>query len=141
MSRRNAYGYGRMSSTTPIETPDTDVAQVYRQLWRRQDGQSARTFDVLALDKEMAEEMGGLRLSGRYDQNVMQWQLVTNTRLSRTTGMVFAVLHAEDPDETKLREETFMRRENEEGGEPDLNGRSFGEEIASGYDAMNARRR
>ena len=109
--RRTAIGYGRMPSTTPIETPDTDAAQVYRQLWRRQDGQAARTFDVLALDQQMAEEMGGLRLSGKYDQNVMQWQLVTNTRLARTTGMVFAVLHAEDADETKLREETFMRRE------------------------------
>lgn len=109
--RRTAIGYGRMPSVAPIETPDTDAAQVYRQLWRRQDGQQARTFDVLALDPQMAEEMGGLRLSGRYSQNVMQWTLVSRTRLERTTSMVFAVLHAEDPDETKLREETFMRRE------------------------------
>jgi len=134
--RRNAYGYGRMPSVTPIETPDTDASQVYRQLWRRQDGMQARTFDVLALDEQMAEEMGGLRLSGRYNQNVMQWTLVSNTKLTRTTGMVFAVLHAEDPDETKLREETFMRREDGEGYST-----SASEQISSGYDAMNARRR
>lgn len=141
MIRRTAIGYGRMPSTTPVETPDTDAAQVYRQVWRRQDGMSARTFDVLALESEMAEEMGGLRLSGRYNQNVMQWTLVSSTRIDRTTSKVFEILHAEDPDETQLREETYMRRENEEGGEPDLNGRSFGEDIASGYDAMAARRR
>jgi hypothetical protein len=110
MSRQSAFGYGRMPSVTPVETSDTDAAEVYRQLWRRQDGQSARTFDVLALDKEMAEEMGGLRLTGKHNQNVMQWTLVSNTRLDRTTAIVFGVLHAEDPDETKLREETFMAR-------------------------------
>lgn len=139
MSRRTAIGYGRMPSVTPVETPDTDAAQVYRQLWRRQDGMQARTFDVLALDEQMAEEMGGLRLSGRYDQNVMQWTLVSNTRLTRTTGMVFAVLHAEDPDETKLREQTFMRRENE--GEGEGYSTSAAEQIASGYDALEQRRR
>lgn len=111
MSRRTAIGYGRMPSVTPIETPDTDAASIYRQVWRRQDGMQARTFDVLALDPQMAEEMGGLRLSGKHDQNVMRWTLVSSTRLERITSTVFAVLHAEDPDETKLREETFMRRE------------------------------
>lgn len=138
MTRRNAIGYGRMPKVTPVETPDTDAAQVYRQRWQRQDGQQARAFDVLALDEDMAQEMGGLRLTGRYDQNVMQWTLVSNTRLDRTTAAVFAVLHAEDPDETKLREETFMSRES---GEGEGYSTSASEQIASGYDAMNERRR
>lgn len=138
MSRRSAFGYGRMPKVTPIETPDTDAAQVYRQLWRRQDGMQARTFEVLALDPQMAEEMGGLRLSGKYDQNVMQWTLVSSTRQERITSLVFSVLHAEDPDETKLREQTFMRREE---GEGEGYSTSASEQIASGYDAMEARRR
>lgn len=108
--RRTSIGYGRFPTVTPVETPDTDAAQIYRQRWERQDGMQARAFDVLALDAQMAEEQGGLRLVERYNQNVMQWRLVSSTRLERTSGMVFAVLHAEDPAETRVREEAFMAR-------------------------------
>lgn len=137
--RRNVPSYGRMPSVTPVETPDTDAAQVYRQRWVRQDGQQARAFNVLALDEDMAQEMGGLRLTSHYSQNVMQWKLESSIRLERTTSTVIGVLMAEDPDETKLREETFMRREND--GEGEGYSTSAAEQNASGYDAMNARRR
>lgn len=111
MSRHTMIGFGRMPSTAPIETPDTDASSIYRQTWRRQDGMQTRTFEVLALDPQMAEALGGLRLMGRYNQNVMRWQLVSSTRIDRITSRLFAVLGAEDPDETKLREETFLQRE------------------------------
>lgn len=107
LSRRIAQS---MRAPLLVETPDTDRATVYRQQWRRQDGSMARTFDVLALDEDMAQEMGMLRLSEKYGQDAMQWHLDASAPLLRTTALIQAVLMAEEPDETKLREQAFFDR-------------------------------
>lgn len=99
-----------MRCPRPVETPDTDAATIYDQRWRRRDGTMVRAFYVLALDEQMAETMGGIRLVERFNQNVMDWTLVLNRPCERITSVVYAILQAEDPDETKLREETFMER-------------------------------
>lgn len=99
-----------MQAPTPVETPDTDASLIYVQRWRRQNGLQSRMFSVLALDEQMAEEMGMLRLQEHYDQNPMQWTLEVNRAGGRITSQVIAVLCAETPDETKLREDTFCDR-------------------------------
>lgn len=110
---RSGYTYRRIAQTmqapTPVQTPDTDAATVYDQRWKRQDGMQSRAFTVLALDEEMAQELGGLRLSEKYDQNPMQWTLEVNRPCERMTSMIYAVLAAETPDETKVREDGFSR--------------------------------
>jgi len=99
----------RFRAPRPIETPDTDAAQVYRQQWRKRDGSMVRTFDVLALDDKMAQELGGIRLAERYRQSPVDWQLVSSIVREHSTSSVIAVLSTEDPDETKVREEGFCR--------------------------------
>lgn len=99
-----------MQAPRPVETPDTDASTIYAQRWRRQDGTTVRNFSVLALDEQMAEEMGGLRLREHYNQNPMAWTLEMNRPCDRMTSQVIAVLCAETPDETRLREETFGER-------------------------------
>lgn len=99
-----------MQAPRPIETPDTDAATIYAQRWRRQDGGTFRSFSVLALDAQMAEEHGLIRLRERYDQNELQWQLVDSVPRERSTSQIYAVLQAEDPDETQLREDAFLER-------------------------------
>lgn len=111
-SRRIA---AEMRAPVPVQTPDTDAATIYEQRWLRQDGGARRSFDVLALDEQMAEEMGGLRLIEKYGQNPLRWRLESSRPVERLTARIYAVLMAEDPDETQLREETFAERESADG--------------------------
>lgn len=94
----------------PVETPDTDASTVYAQRWRKQDGSAVRNFNVLALDSDMAEEMGAERLAEHYNQNPFQWRLEMNRPCERMTSMVIATLMAETANETKLREDAFNDR-------------------------------
>lgn len=114
MARRSSYTYRRIASTMeaprPVETPDTDASTVYAQRWRKQDGSAVRSFSVLALDEQMAEEMGMLRLAEHYNQNPMAWKLELNRADGHVGAQVIAVLCAETPDETKLREDAFCDR-------------------------------
>lgn len=100
-----------MRAQRPVETPDTDLAVIYHQRWRRQDGMGFRDFQVLALDEEMAQEMGGIRLRDKYHQDPMAWTLATNRPCERMTSVIIAILTAEEPDETKVREEGYFRQQ------------------------------
>lgn len=100
-----------MQAPRPVETPDTDASTIYVQRWRRHDRKAFRSFTVLALDDQMAEEMGGLRLREHYNQNILDWTLESSRPSGHITSQVWAVLSAETPDETQLREETFMARQ------------------------------
>ena len=99
-----------MQAPRPVETPDTDAATIYAQRWRRHDRKAHRVFNVLALDEQMAEEMGMLRLREHYNQNIFDWTLESSRPAGRITSHVWAVLQAEHPDETQLREETYADR-------------------------------
>lgn len=99
-----------MHAPRPVETPDTDASTIYAQRWRRHDRKAYRSFNVLALDEQMAEEMGGLRLREKYNQNILDWTLDYSRPAGRITSQVWAVLQAEHPDETQLREDTFGER-------------------------------
>jgi hypothetical protein len=106
-SRRRAE---TMDAYRPGETPDTDHATIYEQRWRRVDGTSARGFTVLALDAEQAEQLGRLRLAGKYRQDPEDWELVTSSPWLRITSMVVAVLMAETEAERQCRAEAHFAR-------------------------------
>jgi hypothetical protein len=111
-SRRIAHA---VQAPTPVQTPDTDAATIYAQRWRRRDGKAVRAFSVLALDAQMAEEMGGIRIKERYNQDILDWTLIDSVARERSTALIVAILTDEDPDETQLREETFAGREEASG--------------------------
>jgi hypothetical protein len=104
-----------MQAPAPVQTPDTDAAKVYAMRWRRQDGTAVREIPVLALDEQMAQEMGGIRLREKYDESILDWSLVSCRQVERITSLIFAILEAEDPDEAQLRHDTFSAREEAEG--------------------------
>lgn len=97
----------------PVETRDVLASQLYRQSWRRRDGGAFRQFHVLALDEQLAEELGGIRLREKYDQSILDWRLETNRRIDRIRSVVFEVLATEDPEESKRREEAYEERDGE----------------------------
>lgn len=116
------YVHRRMSETMrawqPFVSPAAEAATIYRQTWRRQDGSQVRTFEVLALDEHMAEEMGGIRLREKYNQNQMRWRLELNKPLERVSDKVKSILNAEDPDEEYLREKVFRERNDRKESKP-----------------------
>lgn len=95
----------------PVITEDVEAATVYSQSWQHQSGSPIRGFDVIALDEQMAEEMGGIRLRERHHENILDWKLVKNRPYAEPPRhLIIAVLTYEDPDETQLREEAFKAR-------------------------------
>lgn len=94
----------------PVITADADAATLYEQRWRRQDGKASRSFTVLALDAQMAEEMGGIRLVEKYDESILEWRLDNSRPIDKHDSAVRAVLHVEDPDEQQLRFDTWLQR-------------------------------
>lgn len=99
-----------MRAPRPVETPDTDAATVFEQRWRRVDGMAARGFNVLALDAVQAEQLGRLRLAGKYRQDPDEWELSTSRPWQRMTSAIFAVLMTETAEERQLREGAFFDR-------------------------------
>lgn len=115
MSRRSRYESDRIaravSSHVPVVTADVEAARVYEQRWRHHSGKSVRAFFVLALDDQMAEEMGGLRLKERFNEEIMHWCLVESRAVAEPPlSIVMACLTVEDPDEQQLRQETYKAR-------------------------------
>lgn len=107
-SRRRAEA---MNADIPVITEDVEAATVYEQSWAHRDGMTVRAFAVLALDPQMAEQMGGIRIAERFGEPIMNWKLVSSLRYSAPPRcLVIACLSTEDPDETQLREETFRAR-------------------------------
>lgn len=106
------YGSRRRSESMrawrPKETPATDVCIVYRQQWRRNDGGSARTFDVLAMNVMQALRFGAFRLSDKYGEHVDDWMLVDQNVLERHTAFVIQILTIETAAERDEREAAYM---------------------------------
>lgn len=115
MSYRSRYASQRraraVSAHIPVITADVEAARVYEQRWRHQSGTPVRGFTVLALDDQMAEEMGGIRLREKHGENILDWQLVSSrAHTEPSLAIVMACLTFEDPDEAQLRQETFRAR-------------------------------
>lgn len=98
-----------MRAPRPVETPATEACSVYRQIWRRCDGGKERRFEVLALDDEMAIQMGERRLVDRYNEAGV-WVNEGNRVGERLSSVVTAILTNEADAETALRETTFRER-------------------------------
>ncbi len=114
MSRRSSFDSRQraraVSSHIPVITADVDAARIYEQRWRRRDGRAVRVFSVLALDDQMADEMGGIRLREKHDESILDWTLVSSRPLERSLSVIFAILTMEDPDEAQLRQEAYRSR-------------------------------
>lgn len=143
LSRRMAEAVSAHVRSTLSRADDRDVlaATIYAQEWRHAGGTNLVRFLVLALDAEMAEEMGGIRLAGQ-GSNILEWTLTANRpHEERSRSVVLAALAYEDPDETQLREETFRERDNAEPPDPDPDAVSAAERIDDGYRVLRERRR
>lgn len=107
-SRRMAEA---LNSDIPVITADVEAATLYWLKWQHQSGSTIREVMVLALDEQMAEEMGGIRLRERHGENIMEWKLVDRSAATAASrASITACLTIEDPDETQLREEAFKSR-------------------------------
>ena len=116
MARRGSFASNQtaraVSSHIPIITADVEAATLYAQSWQHHGDGPIRGFDILALDEQMAEEMGGIRLKEKHGENIVNWRLIQNRPYAEPSrGLILAVLTYEDPDETQLREETFKARQ------------------------------
>jgi hypothetical protein len=116
-----------------VDDPDVLAATIYTQTWKCPT--SSITFVVLALDDQMAEEMGGIRLVNK-GNDIMRWTLVKSyAHTERNRSAILAALCHEDPDETKLREEAFKARGTE------LSAGEATDAMTTAFELMRERRR
>lgn len=92
-------------------TRDVHAATVYSQTWTYRANGNTVGFDVLALDPQMAEEMGGIALVGR-DCTLMDWTLTANEpRPQASISRKLSILAIEEPECAELRERAYRERE------------------------------
>lgn len=100
-----------MRAYRPVETPDTDVATIFEQRWKRVDGGKFRKFTVLAFDEDQAEQLGRVRLTNRYSEHAASWEIDHQRACVRMTMLLHEVLMAETEEEKHLRSEAYFERQ------------------------------
>lgn len=92
-------------------TRDVHAATVYSQTWVYRPNGNSIGRDVLALDVEMAEVMGGIELANG-GQHLLDWTLTQNEpRPHASEARKLAILSHEDAECAELRESAYRDQE------------------------------